>query len=106
MIEADFFFNKNGDAYGFKIKNHGESLVCAAVSALAINAVNAVKAFVDLKTELVFNAEGGLIVLTVPALRSGAVSEAARVIINALKMGFDGINAEYPNSLVVRESSV
>ena len=102
MIEADFFYNKNGDIYGFTIKNHGVSIVCAAVSALSINTVNAFKVFTRYETELNFNEKGGLIRLVSPAVKSGAVCALSRVLFGSLKTGLEGIGGEYPNNLIIR----
>jgi hypothetical protein len=55
MIQAILFQNKKKDFYGFWLKGHagyanyGKDIVCAAVSALAINTVNSIEAFSSAK---------------------------------------------------------
>ena len=106
MIEAEFFYNKNGDIYGFEITHHSSGIVCAAVSALAINAVNAFKTFGGLPCDLDFNPGGGHIRLEAAAVKSGAVSGVSRVLFDALKMGVAGISGEYPRDIKVYETHV
>ena len=40
MILAEIFRDESGGITGFTVQNHGESIVCAAVSMLVLNTVN------------------------------------------------------------------
>lgn len=42
MIQIQVKRDGEGIVYGFLVKNHGDSLVCSAVSALVINTVNSI----------------------------------------------------------------
>jgi uncharacterized protein YsxB (DUF464 family) len=59
MIEVTFFKNDADDFIGFKAKNHGESIICAAVSVLTQNTVNSVEMFTDSDFEIDYDPKGG-----------------------------------------------
>ena len=50
MIKADFYLNTDGSYRGFSVSGHagyakrGQDIVCASVSSLVINTVNAIEA--------------------------------------------------------------
>ena len=53
MTEVTFYQNSKNQCKGFRVSGHagygeqGEDIVCAAISALVINAVNSIEAFTE-----------------------------------------------------------
>ena len=66
MIKVNLHYNKKGDVYRFRVLNHGESFVCAGVSALVITCVNFIEAKLDASLTPSFNPERGYIELEIP----------------------------------------
>ncbi|GHU78047.1 hypothetical protein FACS1894188_12990 [Clostridia bacterium] len=102
MIEVRFLYNNNKEIYGFSVSNHGASIVCAAVSALTFNTVNAVEAFTDVdfccETD-----EKGYIFFECGALKNGESCPDAALLLNALKLGIDNVSNEYRKSIRIKE---
>ena len=96
MIQAVFYRNPDGKLYGFSLKGHagfeevGKDVVCAAVSALSINTVNAAENLTDAG----FSCEQG---------ESGALDfrftdpmgDREQLLMDALELGLSGIQQEY-----------
>ena len=49
MIKATLFYNKSGHIYRFKVRYHGDAIVCAGVSALVITCANFIQTRPDLE---------------------------------------------------------
>lgn len=68
MIKVTVYVNENHAYAGFDVEGHaeyaepGEDIVCAAVSMLVINTINAVESFTDEETSCVSNEDTGSIV--------------------------------------------
>lgn len=94
---------RSGQQYrGFSSKGHagyadeGMDVVCAAVSALVINTVNAVEAFTEDPFEVEQAEDGGFLQLTFPE----APGERAALLMDSLVLGMQQIEAEYGNQFV------
>lgn len=101
MIQVKFYKNINNVLYGFKVKNHGDSYVCAAVSALVLNTVNCIEHFTDAVFNLDYKEEGGYISFSVPSIKMGEHCLEASLLLNSLEFGLKGISAEYPESVKI-----
>ena len=101
MIAARIYKTKSGGVYGFKIENHGTGIVCAAVSILALNAVNSVERFTDDEIICDCDASGGYLFFIHPALKKGLPSESASLLLNSLVLGLDGIYESYENEITI-----
>jgi len=102
MIAVRIFKNGCGDVYGFEIKNHGKSVVCAAVSILAQNAVNSVERLTDDKFICDYD-KSGYMFFEHPDLKEGGVSKEATLLLDSLSLGLYGIRGEYKNEIVITE---
>ena len=101
MIKVTFYSDSNGDYAGFRFKGHagyakaGQDIVCAAVSALCINAINSLEAFTHDTFKVKADEKEGLMQLKF----TGTVSRESRLLMDSLKLGLEGIeqdnNAEY-----------
>ncbi len=97
MIQATIFRNQNGQYVGFDCIGHagyaaaGEDIVCAGVSALVFNTVNAIDRFTEETKE-----ETGEISVR---FRS-SVSHDAQLLIDALLLGLQGIQQQYKTTYI------
>ena len=95
MILVSVYRTKNGLIYSVKIKNHGEALLCAAVSALVINTVNSIKVFTDDMILIKKNEINGFICFELPNIKNGSESKKSTLLLDSLVLGLNGIAAEY-----------
>ena len=75
--------------YGFFFQ---KDVVCASVSVLVINTVNALEEIAKEEIEVVSNEEEGLIFC---AFKNAVINEKAKVLMDALVLGMDAISKEY-----------
>ena len=80
---------------GFKVTNHGESIVCAAVSMLCINTVNSLEAFTDCRLVCEYHKDGGYMECCVPELTA-----EAELLLKSLELGLESVKAMYGLDLV------
>ncbi len=59
MISVKVKKDSNDVIYGFTVKNHGDPLVCSAVSTIVINTVNSITELTKTDVAIDFNSEGG-----------------------------------------------
>ena len=94
MIKAAFY-TRNGKYMGFSVKGHaeyseaGHDIICAAVSALTINAVNSLEKLTN-DTIITEESDGN-----VNCKVAGAVSPESELIIKSLRLGLCDIYKEY-----------
>lgn len=100
MITATFFKTSDGVCRGFSLTGHagyaesGKDIVCASVSALAINTVNSIERFAGDAASVNVNEETGLLTF---AFKNENVSDTAMLFIDSLVLGLTGIAEEYIN---------
>ena len=110
MIRASIYYNKK-KICGFEISGHagyanpGEDIVCAAVSVLALNTVNAIERF----TEHPFRAEadeekGGRLKVLIPL--EGMADHDTQLLLQTLEMGLSEIENEYKEYLTLIHKEV
>jgi hypothetical protein len=87
--------------YGFKVSDHGDPVVCSAVSALCINTVNSIEQFTELDFSLDAAQDGGDMSFTVPCLQDGGRDDGASLLLNSLVLGLKQIELDYSNDLKV-----
>ena len=102
MIKAKFFKRKNGEFFGFEIFDHGEGIVCSAVSALSLNTVNSIEKFTDVKYKCEFDNDGGYLYLE---LDDDEIDDKAVLLLDSLYLGLYNIKDSYVNeiSLIIEE---
>lgn len=106
MIKAYISRNALGEVCGFKIEDHGDPIVCSAVSALCINTVNSIEQFTDLDFSLDASQDGGDMLFTLPYLENGGEDERACLLLNSLVLGLKQIELDYNNDLKVFDQEV
>lgn len=92
MIKVKFY-----GSTGFEIINHGDEIVCAGVSALAITAVNFISDKLEAKVDCRHNPEGGLI-----HFKLLEENPQAQLILESLVYGLELIRKMYPKEIKIR----
>ncbi len=98
MITANFFKDSNGVCRGFSLIGHaeyaesGSDIICASVSALAINTVNSIEHFTDDEFTANVDEETGLLTFS---FQCDNVSDISMLFIDSLILGLTGIMEEY-----------
>lgn len=110
MIQARFY-QKDDQICAFEISGHagyapaGEDIVCAAVTVLALNTLNAIEKF----TEVPFRAEadekkGGY--LKAEFLLEGMQDKQVQLLLQTLLLGLSGIEAQYHKYITLKIEEV
>ena len=103
MINAKIVRNASGRIIAFTVENHGESIVCAAVSMLVLNTVNSIYKFTKDKFTCDYDEkEGGFITfsLTNPATQTDGII----ILLDAMHLGLTSAQAEYPGEIEIIEN--
>jgi uncharacterized protein YsxB (DUF464 family) len=103
MIEAVIGRNAEGQTVDFLVAHHGKSHVCAAVSMLVLNTVNAVEALTRADFTCDCDEEdGGFLTFTLSTPRSEPKGQAAGLLLDAMVMGLESVAATHPNELTMK----
>lgn len=110
MIQAEIY-RKDNKICGFMLSGHadyapeGADIVCAAVSALAFNTVNAVEKFTETPFRCEADAEnGGFLKVLFPL--EGMAADNVQLLLEALALGLAGIELEYGSYLTLTTEEV
>lgn len=100
--------NRNNEYVGFTCSGHagydeqGKDIVCAALSMLVINTVNAIDALTDCRLKVTTDEADGELKVVFP----DAASENAGLLIDAMLLGIRGVIEEYGSkyaNLIMKE---
>lgn len=100
MIEVLINRNSKGEVYGFKVSNHGDPLVCAAVSILTFNTVNSIEEFTDVRFSVDMG-ENGYMEFALEDTKNDAGNHDVNLLLNSLVLGLKGIELDYNNDIKV-----
>ena len=95
MITVKVFVDSEGEYRGVRVSGHagfrqaGEDIVCAAVSVLTQNTVNAIEAFTE--DRFLCSVEDGYLDFSF----TGEVSKESKLLLNTLMLGFESIRDSY-----------
>jgi len=86
-----------------QVDNHGEPLVCSAVSALVLNTINSIEALTAEPFDLSYKEDGGFIRLHMPYRRKSPkmADSGATLLLASLLLGLEGILAEHPKNIKI-----
>lgn len=105
MISVTIYKNKNNEVYSFEVKNHSNSHVCAAVSAISINAVNSIKTLTNISdhnyTLTVNNC--GYIFFEVKINKIKSNNSDVSLLLNSFYLGITSIKQSYPKEIKITE---
>ena len=97
MTQITIYRDREGAYTGFRCEGHsgyaaaGEDIVCAGISALVINTVNAVETLTQTTVETEADAEEGLITARFPS----GCGPQAKLLVDAMVLGLQGIQKNY-----------
>lgn len=97
MIKVTVLRNKF-KAYGVKILNHGDPIVCSAVSILLLNACNSIEVFTSADFSFECAEDGGGAVLQVVEFDNEG---KAQLLLDSLILGLKSIEESYKNDIKV-----
>ena len=96
MIQISIYRNEKEECVGFKAEGHagfsksGQDIVCAAVSVLMINTINAIEAFAGDKLSVTSDDESGLIECHL----TEKLSKEAALLLKAMILGLEDMAAD------------
>lgn len=101
MINAKIVRGSNGKIIGFTVENHGDNIVCAAVSMLVLNTVNSIELLTKDKFTCDYNENGGFLTfaLTDPSTRTNSIG----ILLDAMLLGLTSAMKEYPDEIEIKE---
>jgi len=103
MIGVVLKKTNTGVIYGFSANNHGDGIVCAAVSALVLNAVNSIERFTDDKFICDYDKSGGRFEFEHTLLKNGGASHDASLLLESMALGLRGVMEEYGKEIKIVE---
>ena len=104
MIRVRIDRNSRGQICGFTAQNHGEGIVCAAVSALILNAVNSIEAFTEAAMSVDVSEENsGYIKMRLPEIEAGGADREADLLLSSMLLGLDHIRGQYPSQVSIED---
>ena len=108
MTNITFYVKSDSTIVGFKSKGHagygvrGTDVVCASVSILLINTVNAIEKLTADKCDYKINDRRATIDFEI----DGEVSKESKLLLDSMKLGLDNIAAEYPGNVKITVEEV
>lgn len=106
MIKAEIFRNESGGIYGFSITDHGDSIVCAAVSALSLNTVNSIENFTDRDFTCDYDEKGGKLIFNVPFVMEGGFDHDVNLLFQSLLLGLRAVSLDYNDDIEIIDEEV
>ena len=105
MTHITIYRNQENAFTGFLCEGHagyadaGEDIVCAGISTLVINTINSIEALTTTQILADADAESGTIHVNLPS----GCDEHAKLLVDAMILGLQGIQNNYGNDYIVLE---
>ncbi len=93
--------NIDGDVIGFTIENHGDQLLCSAVSSLVLNTVNSITELTETDIYVDFNEDGGFMDFQIIFENGDESAHDALLLLKSLELGLNCLVLEYPKGIKV-----
>mgnify|MGYP000011354627 FL=1 len=107
MIKAVLYVNSDNNIVGFQVGGHagyeniGKDIVCAAVSVLTINTVNAIEKFTDCRFKCEQDKSGLIRFKLLPDSEfSSEQGKQGQILLHTLELGLINISKEYGDRYV------
>ena len=100
MIKVYIYRNQNGNIYGFKAMQHGDPVVCSAVSILTFNTVNSIEKFTKQSCVCELE-ESGFLFCELPDIKDGDYDKDSDLLFNSMLLGLEGIQEQYKKHLKI-----
>lgn len=92
--------------FAFSVENHGDSIVCAGVSMLVINTINAIEQFCDTNYTVDVDEKNAIISAEFSDIFKGKPDEKVDVLLNTLELGLLSTESNYTNDIKVKIEEV
>jgi len=103
MINAEIIRGNSGSVIGFKVENHGESRVCAAISLLVQNTVNSLyKLTEDGFSGCHDDKNWGYVDFQFSDLENQ--SDGAKILLEAMVLGLKSTRDKFPTEISITEN--
>ncbi len=104
MIKASVKRDENGIIYGFKIINHGDELVCSAVSTLALNTFNSIEELTETNVTVNFDENGGFLDFHIEDYQENG--NDALLLLRSLHLGLSCLEMEHPKEVKLLDTKI
>jgi len=104
MIDISIVRDSEGFIWEFTVSGHamfaenGRDIICASVSVLAYNAINALSELVDVKCD--YEIKDGFMQCNIPTDIPKVKKDATRIILETIIVGFKQIEFSYGNKYI------
>lgn len=98
MININVIRNNENKICGVKVENHGDPIVCSAVSILLLNTCNSIEMFTSAHFEFECAPDGGDATLVVSTFDKEGKAE---LLMESLVLGYKSIEESYKDDIVV-----
>ncbi len=99
MISCFVKRNKDGEINGFTVENHGDPLLCSAVSTIVINTVNSITELTDTDISIEFDDNGGYMEFQLENVERYEDAHDAFLLLKSLYLGLTSLQLEHPDDL-------
>lgn len=113
MIKAIIYYNSKKQLCGYCISGHagfaqqGEDIVCAAVSVLTINTVNAVEQFTTTDFECEADEQqGGYLKVIFTDIKKGIHDHDTELLLKVMVMGLEDLSKQYKKYIRLKYEEV
>ena len=96
MIKATIL-KSNEAIKGFKIENHGDPIVCSAVSFLSQCTINSIEEFTDCPFSLDMDEDGGYLEFGI----ENCENKDAQLLLKSLVLGLECLEIDYKDEIVL-----
>lgn len=110
MIKIDIKRDRaNGQILAFTISghagyaDHGQDIVCAAVTAISFGTVNAIEQVVNVMLEVEMEEEGGFLHCVVPEHLDSSTQEKVQLLLEAMIVALDSATEDYKSFVNITE---
>ena len=107
MTKATFYRSEDGTLRGYTLSGHAEaiedgeiSLICCAVSTLALTGVNALEAVAHVRAHV--REKDGYLRCILPEDLSGERAAKAETILKTVEVGIQCLAKDYPNTIKIK----
>ena len=106
MISVTIRRNQKGRIYGFAVKDHGKTDVCAAVSLLTLNTANSIEALTSEPFTCDYDPEGGFLQLELPQIKEEHDNPKVDLLLEAMALGLRSVKENYDNEIELTDNGV
>ena len=101
MIKVYLYTTSASELYAFKAYDHGDAIVCSAVSALALNTVNSIEFFTDDVFTCEYDNDGGFLFFESSSAKAGELKKDVKLLLDSFRLGIESIADNYESQIEI-----